>query len=305
MKRMELLEAFEKPKDVPNIGKLKINLDYYDDSEFRHHVRALTKNENIMAQVQKIANFIKKNAQPYLSQINPKRFILYRGLDYTMKPVFIQGMPKDRKPKDTERFRHDSFNAMIAAVGGYANRSNSIFATRSEDQASSYGDVYAVIPLGNFRYTYAPRWYDWTEDAPEGLDTYLEILNDRAISEILVQAKKKRFFDDEFIRNYYSSSKIAKIDITNLKHIAANRTYLSWFLLDVMGDTDPSIEHILKNPKSYDAQALKNYIRVDRGLGSLNVEMEIMISASKVLCVEQLLYQYLVAPYLIRTPKKS
>ena len=164
MKCRELLE-WTRPVSLPGVHSPSPGYS------MRQELAAGKPSEENMEMGRRIADFIKKNAKPWLSQVNPATFVLYRGLDYSIKPAFLQSSPKNRKPVDTSRSHHQMYNAMIAAVGGKANRSNSIFGTRDFEVALSYGTPYVIIPLGKFSYTYSPQWKDWTF-VKLGLPTY-------------------------------------------------------------------------------------------------------------------------------------
>lgn len=85
-----------------------------------------------------------------------------------MSPGFVKTVRDARKPKDTDKRRHKMFNALIAAAGGIANRSNSLFCTGSFDDANTYGTVFVVYPVGSFNYTWSPFFQDWTKSLDLG-----------------------------------------------------------------------------------------------------------------------------------------
>lgn len=136
--------------------------------------------------IPKIVNFIRTNCQPWLNASN-KQFI-YRGVpkiprEYTS---FTKKTRVSRKPKDSSLEQHKSLNFLINLAGGIANRSNSIFCTKSKATARDYGTAFVVLPIGNFNYTWSPIWKDWyiggstkinsvlTKEATEILNSELE-----------------------------------------------------------------------------------------------------------------------------------
>lgn len=311
MKRRELLEArYPKPTNVPHVVQPRGSFQLYDDDD-------VIVNKKNMEMGRRIANFIKKNAQPWLSQVNPTKFVLYRGLTHHAdKAAFIQAMPADRRPRDTDSVRHRAFNAMIKAAGGYANRSNAIFAIRTDDKASSYGEVYVVVPLGKFRYTYSPEWDDWTAIAPDGLTGstadpggFVELLGPAAISKILVLTMpgliRNKNIDLSHLKRY-----LGNIDIADPKQIEAKRSRAVKLIQDYdseligdykgpwMGNFPKPIAELLFDPASYEPKIIRKHIRADRDLGLLPVEAEIMIAAPRVLHVEYRVFHDLVAPNL-------
>lgn len=114
----------------------------------------------------KIADFIKKNCQPWLAATEHIEPVLYRGVEAAGKirlpQSFIKPTRTDRKPMTTDPNRNDIFNMLIGVVGGKANRNNSIFCTSDASEARMYGPVFVVMPIGNFNYTWSPEWFDWT-----------------------------------------------------------------------------------------------------------------------------------------------
>lgn len=116
---------------------------------------------------QKLADYLKSHCQPWLAQTDGGINYVYRGannIGVSKGNAVIQAVRTDRKPRDSTQSAHRNFNAVIAAAGGTANRSNSMFVTGSAKSASQYGIEYIVIPLGNFHYTWSPIWGDWTND---------------------------------------------------------------------------------------------------------------------------------------------
>lgn len=54
-------------------------------------------------------------------------------------------------PKDTPGQVHELFNEMLYDYTGVRGRSESIFATGRFTQANSYGNVYHVLPVGDYK----------------------------------------------------------------------------------------------------------------------------------------------------------
>jgi hypothetical protein len=120
--------------------------------------------EAAIAAAQKVAAFMQQKCQPWLQGTKNGQLYIYRGVSDRGGLAFTKKAREDRRPKDTEPTRHKAFNAAIEAAGGVANRSNSLFCG-SRSQASSYGKVYILVPVGKFNFTWSPKWHDWTGDA--------------------------------------------------------------------------------------------------------------------------------------------
>lgn len=222
----------------------------------------------------KLAEFIYKNAKPWLDESKKGAYRSYRGLtmrsapganadlehtglDYSLAftgPAF----KKDRRPLDTSAMRHAAFNGMIAAVGGVANRSNSIFTSGSATQASAYGNVYVAIPLGLFYYTWSPVHRDWTTTFTT--DTIRECLH-------LPQRQATLGMDHW--------------DLSKMQSVPSG-----------VSEAYDEMIKVLSNPSSYDRDKVARYIRADEGWRiATEAQKEIMITGHKVLYVEHRYYE--------------
>lgn len=122
-----------------------------------------------------LAKFIKMHCQPWLSQTQNGQKLVYRGFSRTWERkgfrlpgqqdlmYFIRPVRKDRRPLNTAAAMHHKLNAELAKCGAVANRTNSVFVTGSHQQASYYGTVYIIVPIGQFNYTWSPEYSDWYE----------------------------------------------------------------------------------------------------------------------------------------------
>jgi hypothetical protein len=79
---------------------------------------------------------------------------LYRGVS-SDRGTFIQGKPRtDRQALDMPPSVHRALDAAMKEMGFSAVRSNSLFATSNENEASSYGTVYVIFPTDGFDFTF-------------------------------------------------------------------------------------------------------------------------------------------------------
>ncbi len=129
---------------------------------------------NVKASDERLADYIYEQAQPWMLSTDTGQLRVYRGVGGKFHPVFTAPIRTDRKPMDTPEHKHQGFNAIIAAAGGRANRSNAAFVSGDPKFASAYGEVYVFIPLGNFHYTWSPLYRDWTSDFT--LDAMTELM---------------------------------------------------------------------------------------------------------------------------------
>lgn len=278
MKCHELLEAerrYPQPEDPGFKGNLYVDPD--SDGSAQAVEREQKRRNDLASEVH---DYILKHAQPWLSQVNPAEFNLYRGLSYTYKRLFLQSMPENRQPKDTDPIRHEAYNAMIAAVGGKANRSNAIFGSPSVSHTAQYGTPYALIPLGDFTYTLSTDWEDWTQDLD--IDQLCTLLNDRSLHGVYISYFYTRsslgsaLSFDEMQKGGYRPLVLKYVQQRTTEDLESGR---------LTKDTDKYSLQVLMNKNSYDVQKLQNVILVDQGLTS-NDYNEVMLRSNKVLHIE-------------------
>lgn len=221
----------------------------------------------------KLAIFIRANAQDWLRESNGGTFQAYRGLttrslppanndlDGILEPDVLAGAAAftgvgakvNRRPLDTSAMRTAAFNGMIRAVGGVADRSNSIFAAGKKAQAASYGKPYCVIPLGPFHYTWSPVHHDWTTSF--SVENILPLL----LPEV-----------QPLVRN------MGHWDLSGMTQTPpfASKAYEAMIAA-------------LIDPKSYDKAKVSQKITVDTGwVNAVRLQKEIMIHCPKVLYVD-------------------
>lgn len=95
--------------------------------------------------------------QPALKALNGSTLYSGRnnkGFWYRKKPVL------DRKPKDTDILIHKGFDEIFQKKFGYKARSESMFVTGSYRSARFYGDLYAIYPIGNFKFVWSDEITD-------------------------------------------------------------------------------------------------------------------------------------------------
>jgi hypothetical protein len=79
---------------------------------------------------------------------------LKRGMKNKPK-LFIGNVRPDRRPSDTPLPIHEFMDNWFYKKFGVKFRSNAMFATKSQGSAQTYGDVYIVFPIGEFKYCYS------------------------------------------------------------------------------------------------------------------------------------------------------
>lgn len=113
-----------------------------------------------------IADWMEANCEPWLSEMTTLR-AMYRGTDRSLRlddGWDITYVRSDRKPLGWTASM--DWDKLLMRAGKTALRANSIFVTGSDMDASDFGQVYSVVPIGPFNYTWivgiddANVWYD-------------------------------------------------------------------------------------------------------------------------------------------------
>jgi hypothetical protein len=101
--------------------------------------------------LEEIVAEIKKDCQPYLSQIEHERKGMMRGFHGAQRGYYER--PTNRHPRDTTPLFNFMFDVgFIAAFGIQDVRTKTVFATGDEKNARVYGDLSFVFPKGEFEF---------------------------------------------------------------------------------------------------------------------------------------------------------
>lgn len=116
-------------------------------------------NENDL-DVSNIIEYINTHCKKYLSE-NPNflKLPLYRGMREDSE-YLIKNIRTDRQSVDSSPFYHNVFIEGFKTAGIEANRDNSIFCTGDLGDATRYGSVYVIFPIGDFSFAYSPSIRD-------------------------------------------------------------------------------------------------------------------------------------------------
>lgn len=121
---------------------------------------------------------IYQNCQPFLKEVNktPSKHVMYRGIPYLESTdqndhydvMGIKDVRLDKRtPKDTPQKDHDEVNQYFTQAYGHPYR-NGLFVSGSQDTAASYGNAFAIFPIGKFEYIWHPEIKDLYMDVLEG-----------------------------------------------------------------------------------------------------------------------------------------
>ena len=246
-----------------------------------------------------LASMIAQGAKEWMVESQDGRLVFYRGAsahpDHAL--AFVKGVRSDRVPKDTLEDYHDYLNAMITAVGGTANRSNTAAVTANEGDAGEYGLPYVAIPLGDFSYTWSPIWKDWYEFSGELSfgRAAINLLKPKIANQYLMDptgahtSYQKAL--DALQKGYEAETDplkraVIKTQMDRLKRPDKRALHYAQYT------TTNQPREVLMNPESYDVDTLHKMIMVDRGLSqAFNKHHEVMIQCNRMLYIVPPLYE--------------
>jgi hypothetical protein len=83
---------------------------------------------------------------------------VFRGINNAQweEPIKKFICPWDRQPRNTNRDFHRAADAWFMKHTGIEFRSNSFFTTGSAEDANSYGDLFILLPIGDYDYCWSP-----------------------------------------------------------------------------------------------------------------------------------------------------
>jgi hypothetical protein len=110
-----------------------------------------------------LAKNIAAECQPYLNQISSGTR-LWRGLSGRGRVPTKLSCPVNRQPQSTTGYVHEMIDDWFVTKTGIAYRSNAVFATGNADMAREFGELYAIFPIGDFKFCWSTKVIDMTYD---------------------------------------------------------------------------------------------------------------------------------------------
>lgn len=146
---------------------MRINelIDNLTDPKDLAYYRKLAKTYGLPLSEATIENFkfmakIKRDCQPYLKQAGNLVFRegMWRGLglDNPSERMTKTARLDDRVPRDMDQDLHESLNVFFNDTYGHPYR-NGVFVTGDRAEASQYGELYQIFPIGKFDYLWSPE----------------------------------------------------------------------------------------------------------------------------------------------------
>lgn len=137
-----------------------------------------------------LAEIIRRDCAPYLKLPGSSDVLLFRGVTekYDMQTYVMPKTGrtlywtvferrKDRQPAATRQDFSEIADSYFQKNFGWKARSEGVFVTGNATEASGYGDLFVVVPMGPTRFVWSPQVFDlynetivlgnrWTESTP-------------------------------------------------------------------------------------------------------------------------------------------
>lgn len=179
-------------------------------------------NEIADTEAAELAEYIKKNCQPFLEQINNQimDYRMFRGTFKQIEEWNVFPVRQDRRSRDIPSATNDRLIKAFAKNGFKANRNNSVFCSGNTDVIYNYGSsAVCVFPIGEFSFTWsdpiddlyihmdAMEYFD-KSDYTDYIKKYYQDTDLKAAikskSEIMVACKEVLLVDMKFLGTVYT-----------------------------------------------------------------------------------------------------
>ena len=152
-----------------------------DTTELQKSLSMVIMSDSSRTQLLGTVEQIKLHCQPFLNEIEDP-FSLLRGLRPTEEWAVNKAVRlDDRKPMSTPPKLHNDLNTMFTRMFGAPFR-NAMFCTGNKSQASVYGMIFAIFPIGEYKYIWSPeirdlyqKFDEWRADDPQ--EDFMKIIN--------------------------------------------------------------------------------------------------------------------------------
>ena len=105
-----------------------------------------------------IVEIIKRDCKPFLESGLTR--LMYRGMRNKTKSFMKVPVRQDRKPKSTDRDIHNLADKWFDEKFGFKARSAAAFVTGDFNEALDYGALYAIFPIGDFKFVWSKKSFD-------------------------------------------------------------------------------------------------------------------------------------------------
>jgi hypothetical protein len=108
--------------------------------------------------------FLKKKAGKAIAAMKKAKKGMWRGILGTGLREFERKQVRtDRKPRDSAVDFSEMMDDYLQGTVGWRPRKEGMFLTGNRQEASRYGKMYLVFPVGNFKFVWSKKWKDTME----------------------------------------------------------------------------------------------------------------------------------------------
>jgi hypothetical protein len=164
-------------------------------------------------EARKILKILLKDCKPYIDILKKNNFMYYFLTGRRINEEFIKRkVRQDRRSLDTPDDIHKWVDDWFLKKFGIKARSQTVFCTSRYGQASSYGKVYFLFPIGKFEIIWNKKYPDIFNRAfmDRGLESY------------------KEYFMDNFADAYVKGKPIEALKSGNEIMLHCKEYYLMW-----------------------------------------------------------------------------
>lgn len=216
-----------------------------------------------------LQEFIQQHCGPWLDQSQGRP--AYRGVSRGVAfPAFVREVRQNRRPRDSSPDKDAWYEFMLNTAGSGVTRRNALFVTGRWQYAEVYGQVYRVLPMGEFSYAWLPGVSDWGS---------LTNPDSAAVKWIDPELLVGSYKFGQFVDRIHTYSVAWQNVLKDQGPLA-----LAKDLLRITGGNHWGID--LTDPSIYDPELIRQGIRVDEGLPeALQRGAELMIRCDQALYI--------------------
>jgi hypothetical protein len=170
-----------------------------------------------LASPERAAMLLQQNCKPYFAQAGGWNDVLYRGITYELKPIGVYQNRGKRRPVNTKPMVQALIDDYFMNKFGVRFRAESIFAVPDPNVAASYGTIYVVFPIGEFKYCWSPNVED----------LFIEISD---INHKPITAETEKFISQMMANASYQTTDLARALGTNSEIMINCKQY---YMLDL------------------------------------------------------------------------
>lgn len=99
-----------------------------------------------------LAEKLKRDCAPFIEEMKEFKEFMYRGTDKPILSYEKRTTRRNREARNTPQYMSDFMDTQFLRIFGTKIRSETVFVTAREQDASAYGTPYLFFPVGNYKY---------------------------------------------------------------------------------------------------------------------------------------------------------